>query len=156
MIKIRWFSAPLNLSKPNELLRTYDIEASRRICLYLISVTFFRKSTNTEELGESLSHCRGPFFAEYNLEQNISLNVKQKISFRMCLLWFTFVTHSSVVTPIIKLDVQNTLFFQTLCSPNILWKFNYFHTPTYALVSYIIKSALIIYIKTLYSLIAPT
>jgi hypothetical protein len=33
---------------------------------------------------------------------------------------------------------------------------NYFHTPTYALVSYIIKSALIIYIKTLYSLIAPT
>jgi hypothetical protein len=32
---------------------------------------------------------------------------------------------------------------------------HYFHTPTYALVSYIIKSALIIYIKTLYSLIAP-
>jgi hypothetical protein len=35
-------------------------------------------------------------------------------------------------------------------------RFNYFHAPTYALVSYIIKPALIIYIKTLYSLIAPT
>jgi hypothetical protein len=31
-----------------------------------------------------------------------------------------------------------------------------FRTPIYALVPYIIKSALIIYIKTLYSLIAPT
>jgi hypothetical protein len=35
-------------------------------------------------------------------------------------------------------------------------RLNYFHTPTYALVSYITKSDLIIYIKTLYSLIAST
>jgi hypothetical protein len=43
----------------------------------------------------------------------------------------------------------------------IIYKFKqkvlyYFHTPTYALVSYIVKSALIIYIKTFYSLTAPT
>jgi hypothetical protein len=35
-------------------------------------------------------------------------------------------------------------------------EFNYFYTPTYALVSYAIKTALIVYIKTLYSLTAPT
>jgi hypothetical protein len=51
-------------------------------------------------------------------------------------------------------DITHTVHFSSYWANSDV--FNYFHTPTYALVSYIIKSALIIYIKTLYSLIAPT
>jgi hypothetical protein len=61
-----------------------------------------------------------------------------------------------------KLRAVRTLPVNCKCSLGILllhrafrW-FNYFHTPTYALVSYIIKLVLIIYIKTLYSLTAAT
>jgi hypothetical protein len=51
---------------------------------------------------------------------------------------------------------RNTILVLLLLLHHAFRWFSYFHTPTYALVSYTIKLALIIYIKTLYSLTAPT